>query len=128
MSSSPGGRSAVNHGEPSPTTPSTSSLYTSGTAKPQLKRRCVHARRIEPTVFILHVGHKHHFTARECEATTPLGTLPVVLTFDDSSTGQFHYLDRSGTLRHRPELRRRPDRGTHWNKRVADRHGLGGSH
>ena len=32
--------------------------------------------------------------------TTPAGTTPVVLTFDDSSPGQFHYLDKDGV----PEL------------------------
>ena len=30
--------------------------------------------------------------------TVPAGTTPVVLTFDDSSPGQFRYVDRNGTL------------------------------
>ena len=30
--------------------------------------------------------------------TTPSGTTPVVLTFDDSSPGQFRYVERNGTL------------------------------
>ena len=34
----------------------------------------------------------------EGRVTVPAGTTPVVLTFDDSSPGQFRYIDRSGTL------------------------------
>src|SRR5712664_4583758 len=30
--------------------------------------------------------------------TVPAGTTPVVLTFDDSSPGQFRYVERNGTL------------------------------
>ena len=33
----------------------------------------------------------------------PAGTTPVVLTFDDSSPGQFRYLQRNGTLEIDPE-------------------------
>jgi peptidoglycan/xylan/chitin deacetylase (PgdA/CDA1 family) len=34
----------------------------------------------------------------EGRITVPAGTTPVVLTFDDSSAGQFRYLDHNGTL------------------------------
>ena len=34
----------------------------------------------------------------EGRITVPAGTTPVVLTFDDSSAGQFRYIDRNGTL------------------------------
>src|SRR6185503_3904005 len=34
----------------------------------------------------------------EGRITVPAGTTPVVLTFDDSSAGQFRYLDRNGSL------------------------------
>ncbi len=50
----------------------------------------------------------------------PAGTTPVVLTFDDSSPGQFRYLEQNGTLEIDPKsavgileafLRERPDFG-----------------
>ena len=34
----------------------------------------------------------------EGRITVPAGTTPIVLTFDDSSAGQFRYLDHNGTL------------------------------
>ena len=34
----------------------------------------------------------------EGRVTVPAGTTPVVLTFDDSSPGQFRYVDKNGTL------------------------------
>ena len=34
----------------------------------------------------------------EGRITVPAGTTPVVLTFDDSSPGQFRYVERNGTL------------------------------
>src|SRR5687767_15986703 len=37
-------------------------------------------------------------TLLEGRVTVPAGTTPVVLTFDDSSPGQFRYVDRNGTL------------------------------
>jgi len=52
--------------------------------------------------------------------TVPAGTTPVILTFDDSSPGQFRYLERQGTLEIDPRsgvgvleafLRERPDFG-----------------
>lgn len=52
--------------------------------------------------------------------TAPTGTTPVVLTFDDSSPGQFRYIERNGTLEIDPKsavgildafLRERPDFG-----------------
>jgi len=52
--------------------------------------------------------------------TLPAGMTPVVLTFDDSSPGQFRYLERNGTLEIDPKsgvgilesfLRERPDFG-----------------
>jgi peptidoglycan/xylan/chitin deacetylase (PgdA/CDA1 family) len=52
--------------------------------------------------------------------TVPAGTTPVVLTFDDSSPGQFRYLERNGTVELDPRsavgileafVRERPDFG-----------------
>ena len=52
--------------------------------------------------------------------TVPAGTTPVVLTFDDSSAGQFRYLERNGTLEIDPKsgvgvlhafVREKPDFG-----------------
>ena len=56
----------------------------------------------------------------EGRITVPAGTTPVVLTFDDSSAGQFRYLDRNGTLEIDPKsgvgvleafIREKPDFG-----------------
>jgi len=56
----------------------------------------------------------------EGRITVPAGTSPVVLTFDDSSAGQFRYLDRNGTLEIDPKsgvgvleafIREKPDFG-----------------
>jgi hypothetical protein len=56
----------------------------------------------------------------ERRITVPAGTTPVVLTFDDSSAGQFRYIDRNGTLEIDPKsgvgvleafIRERPDFG-----------------
>ena len=56
----------------------------------------------------------------EGRITVPAGTTPVVLTFDDSSAGQFRYVDRNGTLEIDPKsgvgvleafIREKPDFG-----------------
>ena len=56
----------------------------------------------------------------EGRVTVPAGTTPVVLTFDDSSPGQFRYIDRNGTLEIDPKsgigvleafIKERPDFG-----------------
>ena len=56
----------------------------------------------------------------EGRVTVPAGTTPVVLTFDDSSPGQFRYVDRNGTLEIDPKcgigvletfLKEKPDFG-----------------
>ena len=56
----------------------------------------------------------------EGRITVPAGTTPVVLTFDDSSAGQFRYLDRNGSLEIDPKsgvgvleafIREKPDFG-----------------
>jgi hypothetical protein len=56
----------------------------------------------------------------EGRITTPAGTTPVVLTFDDSSPGQFRYLGRNGALEIDPKsgvgvleafIREKPDFG-----------------
>ena len=56
----------------------------------------------------------------EGRITVPAGTTPVVLTFDDSSAGQFRYIDRNGTPEIDPKsgvgvleafIRERPDFG-----------------
>ena len=41
----------------------------------------------------------------------PAGTTPVVLTFDDSSPGQFRYVEKNGNAGYRPRVRRRHPRG-----------------
>jgi hypothetical protein len=59
-------------------------------------------------------------TLLEGRVTVPAGTTPVVLTFDDSSPGQFRYVDRNGTLEIDPKcgvgvletfLKEKPDFG-----------------
>jgi Polysaccharide deacetylase len=56
----------------------------------------------------------------EGRVTVPAGTTPVVLTFDDSSPGQFRYVDKNGTLEIDPKsgigvleafLKEKPDFG-----------------
>ena len=56
----------------------------------------------------------------EGRITVPAGTTPVVLTFDDSSAGQFRYVERNGTLEIDPKsgvgvleafIREKPDFG-----------------
>ena len=56
----------------------------------------------------------------EGRITVPAGTTPVVLTFDDSSAGQFRYVDHNGTLEIDPKsgvgvleafIREKPDFG-----------------
>ena len=56
----------------------------------------------------------------EGRITVPAGTTPVVLTFDDSSPGQFRYIERNGTLEIDPQsgigileafIREKPDFG-----------------
>jgi polysaccharide deacetylase len=56
----------------------------------------------------------------EGRITVPAGTTPVVLTFDDSSAGQFRYIERNGTLEVDPKsgvgvleafIREKPDFG-----------------
>ena len=56
----------------------------------------------------------------EGRITVPAGTTPIVLTFDDSSAGQFRYVDRNGTLEIDPKsgvgvleafIREKPDFG-----------------
>jgi hypothetical protein len=56
----------------------------------------------------------------EGRITVPAGTTPVVLTFDDSSAGQFRYIDKNGTLEIDPRsgigvleafIREKPDFG-----------------
>jgi len=43
--------------------------------------------------------------------TLPAGTTPVVLTFDDSSPGQFRYLEKNGSVEIRPQVCRGHPRG-----------------